>query len=92
MNVTINTGAATNDAAQIDSLVEQIGRAMEELNTAIKSTIPSGIQTTWSDTVRSNWEKYYTSDIPEAMDEMRLSAANLRLAVEQTLKYDQEQR
>ena len=29
-------------------------------------------------------------DIPEAMAEMKLSASNLRLAVEQALQYDQE--
>ena len=91
MNITINPGAATDDAAQIDSLVQSIEESAETLNNAIKNTIPSGIQTTWSETVRENWESYYTADVPEAMEEMKLSAANLRLAVEQALQYDQEQ-
>lgn len=91
MNVTINTGAATDDAAQIDSLVQNIQESMQTLDSAIKSTIPEGIQTTWSETVRNNWESYYTADIPAAMEDMKLSAANLRLAVEQALQYDQEQ-
>ena len=91
MNITINPGAATDDATQIDSLVQTIEESMETLNSAIKNTIPSGIQTTWSETVRDNWESYYTADVPEAMEEMKLSAANLRLAVEQALQYDQEQ-
>lgn len=91
MNVTINTGAATDDAAQIDSLVQNIQESMQTLDSAIKSTIPEGIQTTWSETVRNNWESYYTADIPSAMEDMKLSAANLRLAVEQALQYDQEQ-
>ena len=90
MNITINPGAATDDAAQIDSLVQSIEESAETLNNAIKNTIPSGIQTTWSETVRSNWESYYTADIPEALEDMRLSATNLRLAVEQALNYDQE--
>lgn len=91
MNVTINTGAATDDAAQIDSLVQNIQESMQTLDSAIKSTIPEGIQTTWSETVRNNWESYYTADVPAAMEDMKLSAANLRLAVEQALQYDQEQ-
>lgn len=90
MNITINPGAATDDAAQIDSLVQSIEESAETLNNAIKNTIPSGIQTTWSETVRSNWESYYTADIPEALEDMRLSATNLRMAVEQALNYDQE--
>ncbi len=90
MNITINPGAATDDAAQIDSLVQSIEESAETLNNAIKNTIPTGIQTTWSETVRSNWESYYTADIPQALEDMRLSATNLRLAVEQALNYDQE--
>ncbi len=91
MNITINPGAATDDAAQIDSLVQSIQESMQTLDNAIKNTIPEGIQTTWSETVRENWESYYTADIPAAMEDMKLSAANLRLAVEQALQYDQEQ-
>lgn len=91
MNVTINPGAATDDAAQIDSLVQTMEESMQTLDSAIKNTIPSGIQTTWSETVRNNWEGYYTADVPAAMEAMKLSAANLRMAVEQALQYDQEQ-
>ncbi len=90
MNITITPGAATDDAAQIDSIVSTMQEDMETLNNAIKSTIPDGIQTTWSDTVRNNWEGYYSADVPAAMEDMKLSAANLRLAVEQALAYDQE--
>ncbi len=91
MNITINPGAATDDATQIDSIVSTMEENMQTLDAAIKSTIPDGIQTTWSDTVRSNWESYYGADVPAAMEDMKLSAANLRLAVEQALSYDQEQ-
>ena len=92
MNLTINPGAATDDAAQIDSIIAAINTSMETLDAAIKQTIPAGIQTTWSETVKTNWESYYTADVPEAMEDMALSASNLRLAVEQSLAYDQEQR
>ncbi len=90
MNITINPGAATDDASQIDSIVSTMEENMQTLDAAIKSTIPDGIQTTWSDTVRSNWESYYGADVPAAMEDMKLSAKNLRLAVEQALAYDQE--
>ena len=92
MNITINPGAATDDAAQIDSLVQTMQESMETLDNAIKRSIPDGIQTTWSETVRNNWESYYTADIPAAMEDMKLSATNLRLAVEQALQYDQERK
>ncbi len=92
MNIEIKPGAATDDAVQIDSIIANIASDMETLNTAIKNTIPDGIQTTWSETVRENWEQYYNADVPSAMAEMQLSATNLRTAVEQALAYDQEQR
>lgn len=91
MNITITPGAATEDATQIDSIVNTMESCMQDLDRAIKSTIPEGIETTWSDTVRTNWESYYTADVPKAMEEMKQSAANLRTAVEEALKYDQEQ-
>lgn len=91
MNITINPGAATDDAAQIDSIVSTMEQNMQTLDSAIKSAIPEGIQTTWSDTVRTNWETYYAADVPAAMEDMKLSATNLRVAVEQALAYDQEQ-
>ncbi len=90
MNLTINPGAATEDAAQIDSIVNDIESAMETLDAAIKRNIPNGIETTWSDQVRNNWESYYGADVPEAMADMKLSATNLRLAVDESLKYSQE--
>lgn len=90
MNITINPGAATDDAAQIDSIVSQIENDMQVLDAAIKRNIPEGIQTSWSEIVRENWQTYYSADVPAAMEDMKLSAANLRLAVEQALRYDQE--
>ena len=87
MNITITPGAATEDAAQIDQIVSTIEDCMEVLDAAIKRNIPDGIETTWSDEVKSNWETYYSNDIPQAMEDMKQSATNLRMAVEQALKY-----
>ena len=36
MNLTINPGAATEDASQIDSIINDISAAMETLDAAIK--------------------------------------------------------
>lgn len=90
MNLTINPNAATDDAAQIDAIVSKIETSMQELDAAIKRNIPDGVETQWSDEVRNNWEQYYSADVPEAMEEMKLSATNLRLAVDQALKYSNE--
>ena len=90
MNITIKPGAATQDAAQIDRIVSEIQEDMRTLDQAIKNTIPDGIQTTWSEQVRSNWESYYNAEVPAAMEDMKLSAANLRVAVQQALDYSQE--
>lgn len=90
MNITINPGAAIEDAAQIDQIITQMEEDMQILNNAIRNNIPDGIQTTWSDTLRSNWESYYTADIPNVMQEMKFSAVNLRKAVDAALRYDQE--
>lgn len=91
MNITITPGAATDDATQIDNIVAQMESNLELLNAAIKRNIPDGIQTTWSDEVRNNWETYYSADVPAAMADMKLSATNLRMAVDQALKYSNEQ-
>lgn len=91
MNITINPGAATDDASQIDSIVSTIESNLETLDGAIKRNIPNGVQTTWSEEVRNNWETYYSADIPNAMAEMKQSATNLRMAVDQALKYSSEQ-
>lgn len=91
MNVTIKPGAATDSASQIDSIVANMQTSFETLNAAIKRTIPSGIQTTWSETVRENWEAYSNAEVPEAMETMKLSATNLRLAVQKALEFDKEQ-
>jgi len=90
MNITITPGAATEDAAQIDAIVSSIEDSMQVLDAAIKRNIPDGIETTWSDELRNNWETYYGNDVPNAMAEMKQSATNLRLAVDKALKYSGE--
>lgn len=90
MNITISPSAATDDASQIDNIVSQMEQNLATLDAAIKRNIPDGVQTTWSDEVRNNWETYYSADVPAAMADMKLSATNLRMAVDQALKYSNE--
>lgn len=90
MNLTINTNAALDDAAQINTIVAEMEEDMATLNSAITENIPEGIQTDWSDTVRNNWEGYYTADVPETMQNMKESANNLKKAVDQALAYNND--
>lgn len=90
MNVTINTSAALDDAAQIENVVTRLTDDMATLNQAIKDTIPAGIQTEWSETLSDNWNKYYTADIPNAMEEMKVSASNIQMAVQTTEDFSKE--
>ena len=87
MNIRITPGAATEDAQQIDSIVSSIEKNMDILNKAIDDTIPKGIETTWSVQIKDNWKTYYSDDIPAAMADMKQSATNLRMAVDQAVKY-----
>ena len=89
MNLTIKPGAATQDAIQIDKIVETIASDMEELNRVFNDEIGTEkLITTWSSELYDNWKNYYDSRIPDAMEEMKASATNLRLAVQEALKYD----
>ncbi len=77
-------------AAEIDEIVEIMERSMDELAKIIKDTIPDGIQTDWSETLKSNWDHYYTADVPEAMENMKQSAKNLRVAVQHAIEFSKE--
>ncbi len=91
MNISIKPGAALGDAQQIEKIVADIETAMADLNRVIDRTIPEGIMTDWSETVKSNWSHYYTGDVPEAMAAMKLSAKNLKMAVDQAVAYSNDQ-
>ena len=91
MNLTIKPGAALDDAQQIEAIVATIDQSMQTLNNVINKTIPSGIETNWSEEVKNNWTNYYSNDIPEAMATMQLSAKNLKMAVDQAVSYSNDQ-
>ena len=87
MNITIREGAALEDAKQIDEIVQKIQSSMAILDGAFKRNIPEGIDTRWSRELLSKWESYYKKDIPMAIEDMRLSASNLKMAVENVVGY-----
>ncbi len=87
MDITIKPGAALEDATQIDSIVKQIDQDMQDLDSSFKRIIPSGVETTWSNELKQNWEQFYNNSVQNAMEEIQLSANNLRLAVDAAIKY-----
>lgn len=89
-SIIIKPGAALDDAREIDSIIENVKNYMEELNNKINAYIPNELNTTWAENLKNNWTSYYSADIPEAMEEMKKSATNLRLAVDSALAFDQE--
>ena len=89
-NMKINTDAALDDARQIDTIIQTIADCMQELDAVIKANIPEEVRTDWSETVKENWERYYNQSVQQAMEEMKLSAQNVRTAVESALAYSQE--
>ncbi|MBQ3307975.1 MAG: hypothetical protein IJG68_07285 [Bacilli bacterium] len=95
-SITINSEYALEDAKQIDTIVASMEEDMQKLDRAINDSIaddpsqPQGIYTAWSTTLKQNWRQYCGADIPAAFADMKLSAKNLRLAVEKALGFSQE--
>ncbi len=87
MNLQINPGAALDDAQQIDSIVTSIQESMAELDAAMKADTT---EAEWADKVKSNWNNYYNADVANGMNDMKLSATNLRTAVQQAMDYSME--
>ncbi|MBQ9018753.1 MAG: hypothetical protein IJ097_00380 [Bacilli bacterium] len=90
-SIIINPGAATEDAVQIESIVASMTEDMQVLNQVINSKIPNEVNTAWATELQSNWKKYYSAEIPAAMEDMKLSAANLKVAVEAAIRFSQGQ-
>lgn len=89
MEVTLRTEAAAEDVKQIENMIKLITEDMDELNEVILSTIPDGIETDWSYRVKQDWLNFYRADIPAAMEEIRLSAANLTAAINKLTDYSE---
>lgn len=90
-SIIVKSDGARDGAKQILTIVTKIEQTMNELNESLKKNIPERVETQWSDTLRSNWQKYYTGDIPETMNAMKLSASNIQMAVEAAEAYSNMQ-
>ena len=88
-NIVIRPGAAMDDVMQIKNIVANIKESMELLENSIKRNIPANIETQWSERLRSEWESYYTNQIPASMVEMQASATNLEKAAEEAIRFSQ---
>lgn len=92
MNIEIQPGAALDSAKEIDKIVSDMTEAMDQLNDIINTKmgeVGSGkpISTNWAGEVANNWKNYYSTDIPDTMEQMKLSATNLRKAVDASISY-----
>lgn len=88
MNITINTDAALEDAKNIDTVVANIEESLAQLDKLFDMIIPERVETTWSKKLKEEWIEYYKNSIAIGMSEMKVSAANVRFAVEKALEYD----
>ena len=70
MDITIKPGAALEDATQIDSIVKQIDQDMQDLDSSFKRIIPSGVETTWSNELKQNWETIEQKEKTKALQGM----------------------
>ena len=87
MNLTILPGRATQDVQEIETIVDRIDKAMQELNDVIGRIIPDQVETQWSNEFKESWIKCYNNSVQNAMDGMRASATNLKNAVDAALEY-----
>ena len=83
--------AALDDAADIENIISTIERSMDDLSKVIHATIPDRVETEWSKKLSDDWNKYYTSDIPEVMEEMGKSSKNIKMAAENAKGYSKEE-
>ena len=88
MNITINTEAALEDAKDIENIVQSIETSLEKLDKTFDTLIPERIETTWSNRLKEEWIAYYKESIANGMEEMKVSATNLKIAVNEALEYD----
>lgn len=88
--ITIRTEAARQDAAQLTSIINTIQTELENLEVAIKKNIPEEIETDWATELRREWEAHYNREIPEAIEQMKLSAANLETVIANAETFSQQ--
>ncbi len=87
MGLKVNKKSALAAALEIDEIITKMNESMATLDDVIRETIPDRIDTTWSNELREDWQKYYNFNINENIEEMRKSGSLLRKAVEIALSF-----
>lgn len=92
MNIEITTEALLDAAKEIDTIVNNMKDAMDDLNNIINNKLgPVGsgkpVSTNWAEQIVTNWKRYYGNDIPSTMAQMQQSALNMRMAVDSAIAY-----
>ena len=94
-NLTVRSERALNDAKDIENIVQRMEDNMNKLDSTINACIAdgegdTGILTNWSSTVKENWKKYSTNDVPTTFANMKESAKNLKVAVDRAEAFSNE--
>ena len=87
MNITIVPGKAEEDVREIELIIDNIDKSMQELDEIIRRLIPERLETEWSNSLKENWTTYYNNSVQGAMEGMMQSAISLKNAVDAAMEY-----
>ena len=85
--IKVNKDSSLAAALEIDEIVTSISNSMATLDENIRKNIPDRINTDWANEFRTAWQKYYTTEIEEALMNIKKSGIKLRKAVKTALKF-----
>ena len=85
--IKVNKDSSLAAALEIDEIVTSISNSMATLDENIRKNIPDRINTDWANKFRTAWQKYYTTEIEEALMNIKKSGIKLRKAVKTALKF-----
>ena len=85
--IKVNKDSSLAAALGIDEIVSSISDSMATLDEVIRKNIPDRITTDWANEFRESWQKYYTTDIEEALMNIKKSGLKLRKAVKVAIRY-----
>ncbi len=85
--IKVNKDSSLAAALEIDEIVSSISDSMATLDENIRKNIPDRINTDWANEFRASWQKYYTTEIEEALMNIKKSGIKLRKAVKVAIKY-----
>lgn len=85
--IKVNKDSSLAAALEIDEIVSSISDSMATLDEVIRKNIPDRITTDWANEFRESWQKYYTTDIEEALMNIKKSGLKLRKAVKAAIRY-----